>query len=110
MRSGSLRHKITIQEKRETQDATTGEITSRWIDFACVSADIQPLSVREFIAAQGVQSEVTGRIVIRYLEGVTAKMRVSYRGLYYNILGVLPDAKSGREYLTLAVSEGTNAG
>jgi hypothetical protein len=33
-------------------------------------------------------------------------MRIVYRGKYFNILAVLPDAESGREHLTLMTSEG----
>jgi hypothetical protein len=37
-------------------------------------------------------------------------MRVNHNGTIYNIHGVLPDKKSGREYLTLACSTGANDG
>ncbi len=80
------------------------------MEWARVWAGIEPLSARDFIAAQAVQSEVTARIVIRYREGVTAAMRIKHAGRLYTIHGVLPDAKSGREYLTLPVSEGVNDG
>lgn len=57
-----------------------------------------------------MQSEVRGRIVIRYRASIDATMRIVYRGKYYNILAVLPDAESGIEHLTLMVSEGVNLG
>lgn len=44
--------------------------------------------------------------MIRYRDDVDASMRAVYRGKYYNILAVLPDAESGREHLTLMTSEG----
>ncbi|HDG7399279.1 phage head closure protein, partial [Klebsiella pneumoniae] len=53
---------------------------------------------------------VTTRITIRYREGVTRKHRILFRGRIYNIEGVLPDPRSGREYLTLPCSEGANDG
>ena len=37
-------------------------------------------------------------------------MRIVHRGKYYNIHGVIPDAESGIEHLTLAVGEGVNLG
>lgn len=110
MRAGTLRHRVTIQHRSQTQNPNTGEITPGWEDVATVWASVEPLSAREFIAAQGQQSEVTARIKIRYREGITAAMRVLHRGNVYNIEGVLPDAKSGRHYLTLPVSEGVNDG
>ena len=110
MRSGKLRHRITIQERSKSQDATTGEEVKTWINFATVSASIEPLSVKDLLAAQGVKSEMTARITIRYLDDITPDMRILYRDKTYNIEGVLPDMKSGREYLTLPVSEGVNNG
>lgn len=110
MQAGKLRHRVTIERPGLTQDPDSGEMVDGWAPFASVRAAIEPLSVREFIAAQASQSEVSARIVIRYREGIDASMRVLHRGKVYNIKGALPDDKSGREYLTLAVSEGVNDG
>lgn len=110
MRAGKLRHKVTIQAPGLTQDPVTGEIRPEWTDFASVFASIEPLSARDFIAAQANQSEITARIVIRYREGLLPTMRILHRGKVYAIQGVLPDAKSGLEYLTIPVSEGVKDG
>ncbi|SDS03375.1 phage head-tail adaptor, putative, SPP1 family [Halopseudomonas litoralis] len=110
MRNGPLRHRITLQQRVQVQDPVTGEVVPGWIDWARPMARIEPLSARDFIAAKAAQSEVTGRIVIRYREGVLPTMRILYRGKVYSIHGVLPDTKSGREYLTLPVSEGVRDG
>ena len=110
MRAGNLRHQVVIQAKVQGQDILTGEVTTTWTDFATVHASIEPLSAREFIAAQAGKSEITARIVIRYRSDLLATMRILYRGAVYAIHGVLPDAHSGLEYLTLPVSEGVNDG
>lgn len=104
--SGNLRHKVQLQAKQITQDPVTGEMVTTWVTIAQPWAEIVPMSGREFVAAGAEQSEVRGRIVIRYREDVDASMRVVYRGRYYNILAVLPDAESGREHLTLMTGEG----
>lgn len=104
--SGSLRHKVQLQENQITQDPNTGEMVSAWVTVANLWAEIVPMSGREFLAASAEQSEVRGRIVIRYRDDVTAAMRIVYRGRYYNILAVLPDAESGKEHLSLMVAEG----
>jgi SPP1 family predicted phage head-tail adaptor len=109
MRAGKLRHRVVIQVPAQTQDPQTGEIVNAWVDFATVWASVEPLSVREFIAAQAGQSEITARVVVRYLPGVLPTMRVLHRGAIYAIQGALPDAKSGLEYLTLPVSAGVIA-
>lgn len=110
MRSGKLRHRVALQKPARTRDPLTGGWVDGWADVAPVWASIEPLSAREFIAAQASQSEVTARIVIRHRPDVTAAMRILYRGKVYNIHGVLADPKSGLEYLTLPVSEGVNDG
>ena len=114
MRNGPLRHRITLQSLSHVQDANTGEMVPVWADWprpgARHWARIEPLSGRDFIAAKAVQSEVTARVVLRYLDGIDATMRMLYRGKVYSIHAPLPDAKSGREYLTLMVSEGVKRG
>lgn len=110
MRNGKLRHRITLQRPGLSQDPQTGEMLPGWQDVATVWSSIEPLSAREFIAAQAGQSEVSARIVIRYREGMDATMRAVHRGKTYNIHGVLADPKSGLEYLTLPVSEGVTDG
>lgn len=108
--AGKLRHKVTIQARGEVQDPVSGEMVPGWTDFASVWASIEPLSARDFIAAQANQSEITARIVIRYREGILPTMRILHRGRVYAIQGVLSDAESGLEYLTLPVSEGVSQG
>lgn len=107
-----LRQRITIEQPGLTQDPVTGEMVSGWSVFADkVPASVEPLSARDFIAAQANQSEITARIVIRYRPGVLPTMRVIHRSKIYNIEGPpLPDADSGLEYLTLVVSAGVNDG
>ena len=104
---GRLRHRVTIQSLSPSQDGTTGEITETWVTFATVWAWVRPASVREFVAAGIQESKITGAITIRYLAGVKQSMRVLHGERIYNVLGVLPDARSGVEWLTLPVSEVT---
>lgn len=114
LNAGTLRHKITIQRLEDVEDSagevqdSNGDPVQEWVDVATVWAAIEPVSGREFIAAQAEQSKVIARIVIRYRNDIDAAMRLfhAYKQLYYNIEAVLPDKESGLEYLTLLVSEG----
>ncbi|MGP4843313.1 phage head closure protein [Marinobacter sp. 1Y8] len=110
MRSGSLRHRVEIQKPVTAQNPNTGSMVVTWQEVAQVWASVEPLSAREFISAQAGQSEINARIVIRYRPGITAAMRIIHREQVFNIEGVLPDAGSGLEYLTLPVSTGVNDG
>lgn len=90
---------------------TAGAGIVQWVTHADrVPADVSPLSAREFLAAQQVQSQVVARITIRYQPGLDANMRIRHGDAIYNIAGVIPDPRSGTEWLTLPVSTGVNAG
>ena len=106
--AGRLRHRVTIQRQTQTQNPQTGEMTVDWSDVATVWAAVEPISAREFIAAQEPNAKITARVTIRYLAGIDASMRLLKNSRVYNIHGVMEDIDSGREYLTLPVSEGVN--
>lgn len=104
--AGKLNHWVQLQAPATTQDPNTGEMIENWTTVAEVWAEVVPMSAREFQAANAEQSEVRGRMAIRYREDVDATMRVIHRGKWYAILGVMEDAESGREHLTLMTAEG----
>src|ERR1041384_3139214 len=105
--AGRLRHRIDIERRVDVQDPESGASSPRWIaEYSRIPAEVAPLSGREFITAQALQSEISGRITIRFLPNITAKHRVRHGERIYNIAGPpLPDKESGREYLTLMISE-----
>ncbi len=107
--AGRLRHRVQIQKWQVTgQDPVTGAEIGEWETIATVWAAVEPLSARELIAAQAVQSKVTARMVIRHRDGLTADMRIIHRNRVYNIHGFLEDTSSGLEYITIPVSEGVS--
>lgn len=119
--SGRLRHRIRIEQLvlaldsngDVLQDPNTGATSGTWTEVATVYAAIEPLSGKEFIAAQATQAQVVARILIRYRAGLDASMRLVHMvngvaGTVYNIAGILSDRDSGLEYLTLPVSAGVS--
>jgi SPP1 family predicted phage head-tail adaptor len=106
-----LRHRVTIQQRTNTRNATTGEDVITWTDLhTCVPAAIEPLSVREFITSKSENTQLTARIVIRYKSGLDSSVRIVHGSKIYNPQGFLADPDSGIEYLTAPCSEGTNTG
>ena len=75
MRAGKLRRRLIIQQAIESQ-GPTGEMSVVWSTFATVYGSVEPIRGREFWAAKEIQTEVTTRIRIRYLEGVNPKMQI----------------------------------
>ena len=122
IQAGRLRHRIQIQRKvplldsngNDQQDPNTGETPYLWELFHECWAAIEPLSAREFIQSQSIQSQVSARIIIRAFDGITAAMRILHAPIgratvVYNIHGILRDKDSGVEYITFPVSEGVNS-
>jgi SPP1 family predicted phage head-tail adaptor len=106
---GQLRHKVEIDSLVTTEDSS-GEIVQSWVPLASVWAAVVPLSGRELVEAQSMQSSVSVRLVIRYRPDIQASQRVTFRGQPYNIHAVIPDPNSGIEWLTLACVVGNSPG
>ena len=110
MRAGRLNQRVTIQQLAGSppQDAG-GAPTQDWADLVTVFASVEPLRGREFIAAQGVNSEVTGQIRMRYYPGVTSAMRAKMGTRIYEIIAVVNVDERNAE-LILYVKEGPTSG
>ena len=105
-----MRHRIDIQQPVETVNETNGALTTTWqsILTELEAAAIVPLSGREFMAAQSVQSGVNTRITIREMS-VNPNMRIVHNNTIYNIRAVLPDPTLTR-YINLMCESGFNNG
>lgn len=111
--AGRLRHRIRIERAQRIRDQASGGWVNDWQPFAeGVPAEIAPLSVRDFIQSGSRQAEVTGRILIRFIPGFKNTDRIvdEVTGAIYAVVGILPDDKTGRGYLTIPVKEGVHDG
>lgn len=96
MKIGKLRHRVTIEQVTEAQD-TDGSVIETWSAFAIGQASIEPISGREYFAAQSTQADVTHRVSLRYLPGITPKMRVTFGSRVFDILSVINVDERNRE-------------
>jgi SPP1 family predicted phage head-tail adaptor len=86
VRAGQLDRRIVIESATEAANAL-GEPVKTWATFATVWANLrQPSRGREYISAQAVNVEIDQVFRVRWLDGVTEKMRVNDGGKYYDIL------------------------
>lgn len=116
--AGRLRHRVTFQRLvalldsngEEVQDPDSGVISKEWQDVATIWCAIEPLSGREFIASQAVQSKVSGKFIARKRTDIDANCRGVHNGTLYQVEAVLPDPESGLEYMTMPFSQGVNEG
>lgn len=109
MRSGKYRHRLTLQHQTAAQQNpdTGAMVPAAWVDVVTVWGSFEPLSARDLIAAQAAQGEIIARAEIRYRPGLDTTMRLLHRGDVYVLTAPpLPDAKSGREHLTLLLAHG----
>lgn len=83
MQAGPLRHRVTIETKREERDAHGG-VVEAWYPVATVWASVQPLQGRELFLAQQVDARLSHRVTLRYQADVTPTQRLVFkeRALY----------------------------
>jgi SPP1 family predicted phage head-tail adaptor len=101
MQIGSLRHRVTLQERDGTSQDSFGQPVETWTDVALVWADIRYPSGLQTVLADAEVSVVKASIRIRRRASVYAGMRATCGGAMYEIDAVLPDP-TGREYIDLA--------
>ena len=114
MRSGTLRHKIYLQEQTETSDGMGGfDLT--WSDVYPCRASIWTLNARERLDSMKLEVSADHRIRIRHPKSaieVTAKHRVKWLDpatgttKYFNIISIInPDRRNNM--LEMIVTEAT---
>jgi SPP1 family predicted phage head-tail adaptor len=86
--AGTLRERVTVQQASESRNRL-GESVLEWATFAEVWANVQGVSAREFLLAGQQQVELSHRVKMRYLTGLTSKMRLSWRGRTLEIISIL---------------------
>jgi SPP1 family predicted phage head-tail adaptor len=85
---GRLRERVTIQQATATRNRI-GETVQTWGTFAEVWASVEGLSGREVLQSGQQQTEVTHRVRMRYVTGLTQLMRLSWRGRILEITSLL---------------------
>lgn len=94
MKIGKLRHRIVIEDSIAGRDSFGAEI-SEWIQFAKVWANVSPVSGREFIAFKQINAEISTKVTIRYLAGITSEMRVLFKDRIFEINSIInPEEKN----------------
>ena len=112
VRSCDLRYQITIEEPTEDQD-TTGQTVQTWSTFATTRASIDTttgLPRAEEVALGGsLEPKIVVTFTMRYVSGLTEKMRISFRNDYYNIIGIA-DVDARQAFHVVRTIRGLNNG
>ena len=102
MRAGKLKNRITIYKQSGGRSPSGAMLPTTWTPFIVLWSSFEPLSVKDVLAAQAAGSETIARCQLRYRNDIDSTMQVEHRGKRYDIDGdPMPDAKSGREYITM---------
>ena len=102
-----LNKSIIIEQPTETRDAN-GVVIQTWATYYSCKAAIVPLNGREYFQARQVAADVTTRFRLRYCNlaaGITAKMRVNWGGIYYDIESAINPQQMNREIILMAVQK-----
>lgn len=103
---GSLTQRVTVQQEGASSADGGGGYTQTWTTFAAsVPARIEAAQAREEVLGQKLAEVVTHAVTIRWLDGVTAGMRLLFGTRAFNIRGVI-DLEERRRFMVLACEEG----
>lgn len=93
MNFGKMHSRIELQSSSATNDY--GEELLTWATYATVWAHIEPLSGRELLRAEAVDSQNTVRVRIRYNSSVDSTDRIRFGSRIFEINSVSnPDEKN----------------
>ena len=86
--AGSLRERVTVERASESRNAL-GETVLSWATFAERWASVEGVSSRELLQYGQQQIEVSHRVRMRWLDGLTHSMRIVWRGRTLEIVSLL---------------------
>lgn len=89
MDSRRRNHRVTIQQRSTTRETDMGSEIVGWADVATVWAQFDPIRGREYYSAKQEQAETVARFRISYRTDIVSKMRVVFRGKFYDIEDVI---------------------
>lgn len=85
---GKMRERVTVQIASGSTN-TLGETLLTWNNSTSVWAQIEGVSAREALAAGQEETNITHRVRLRYLPGLTQQMRFSWRSRTLDIVSLL---------------------
>lgn len=75
MRAGTLRHRVIVQKRTDTQDSH-GQPIPAWSTYATRWASVDPVAASERFVDEQDYAVVRQQVGMRYLKGVNPRMRV----------------------------------
>jgi SPP1 family predicted phage head-tail adaptor len=79
------------------------------VNYKTVFGSVEPLSGRELFNAQTISAETTTRFRIRFIPGITKKMRLAFKDRIFNIEAII-NAEERNAALEIMCAEGVSEG
>ena len=105
MRSGQLRHRVTLERARQTGVSGVGVSVEKWEAVGIYWAFVQPVTARQFVANDQLRGEISHTVRMRFIEGVTLADRLNYQGRVLNIASIINVRERGHELELLCTEE-----
>jgi len=107
MNTGRLRNRISVQTSTAGVDGA-GQATLTWATTTTVKGAIYTLKGKEYLSSDKNITQVTHRIIIRWINNLTPKMRFVWNSRTFNIVFCGEDRTHDRtrEVLCQEVSDG----
>ena len=96
MKAGDLDQRVRVERQQGGFDEL-GQPIQSWAPLFTCWAAVEPLTGREYLAAQAAVSEVTARIRMRFRPWMTAEDRVIHNGTIYMIESLIDVRSEHRE-------------
>jgi SPP1 family predicted phage head-tail adaptor len=96
MRSGELKHKVSIERNAERR-GDNGEIIRAWTTLALRWSSIEPLAGRELEYAHQMHADANIKFRMRFLDGMTPSDRIVMGTRVFNVLSVRNMDEAGVE-------------
>ncbi len=89
MRSGRLRHRLSLQKPTHT-NTSVGTVITTWGTVATIWGSIEPLRVgsREFYDSALINSDINAQVITRYISGVEPNYRFVFGTRVFPILAI----------------------
>lgn len=108
MRTGKLRHSITIQQLSHTPDSYN-DVQQTWQTLGATRAEITPISGRQYFEMHAQNIAVDHKVTLRYRSGIDPKMRVLWGSKVLEIVDVIDLNGLHKELQLMCVDRGQTA-
>lgn len=98
IRPGDLKERVTVQASTESRNAL-GEATLSWSEHTTRWASVEGVSSREALLNGKQEINITHRVRMRYVDGLTQNMRLVWRGRVLEIVSLLEHASRSEHEL-----------